>query len=650
MCGIAGIFHLHGGSVERSRLERMGLWLQHRGPDAQGVHLQQGLGLVHRRLSIIDLDPRSHQPMHIEHCWLVYNGEIFNYPELRAELETLGHSFRTESDSEVLIRAYLQWGRECLNRFNGMWAFALWDEHQQALWCARDRFGVKPFYYVLRDQEFRFASEPKALLGDDPGLRRVNWRALGRYLVEGITDDEPETCFADVRPLPAAHDLWLRPGQELQFRRYWQLTPGLSAEAGMAIARSRLEGLQPPACLSFEPAQLPEPLDPACEEAAEVLRHLLQDAVRLRLRSDVPVGTCLSGGTDSSALVAFAAAQRSQPIRTFSSDYQEADCSESAFIQAVVEGCGTQATRLIPRPEELPGIMERLVWHQDEPTASAALFTQWKVMQSAHGSVTVLLDGQGGDELFAGYLPYFEDFLWDQVMASRENEEIGPAQEVCQRNFSRWVAKARWQRRLPRFLRKREKFKPDPYTPPHLLREELRQSMLGLDRSRTPRDPAWPGRLSRRLAHDLAHLSIPQLLRYEDRNSMAFSLEARTPFLDYRVVEFAFSLPNHFKLQRGWTKFVLRRALQGHLPPQVVGRRDKKGYPTPASHWFRGPLKEWLAEHLFSPEAEEWFQRSRLQRLFDQHQSGQDMSWDLWRVLHVLVWKRQFIEGKAYSS
>ena len=207
MCGIAGIFQNQGHEVDRERLSRMGTLLAHRGPDAQGIYSEGGLGFVHRRLSIIDLDVRSEQPMRVEHCLLIYNGEIYNYLEIRSVLEGLGHRFRTEGDSEVLVRAYLQWGRECLRHFNGMWAFALWDEQKQELWCARDRFGVKPFYYAEVGAEFRFASEPKALLGDDPGLRRINPRALGRFLVESICDDENETFFAGLKPLPPAHHL-----------------------------------------------------------------------------------------------------------------------------------------------------------------------------------------------------------------------------------------------------------------------------------------------------------------------------------------------------------------------------------------------------------------------------------------------------------
>lgn len=646
MCGIAGVFALQGQTVERARLERMGQLLAHRGPDAQGV-LQEGLlGLVHRRLSIIDLDPRSQQPMRIEHCLLIYNGEIYNYLELRAELQQLGHTFRTESDSEVLIRAYLQWGRDCLTRFNGMWAFALWDEKRQGLWCARDRFGVKPFYYVRRQGEFRFASEPKALLGDDPELRRLNPRALGRFLVEGVCDDEEETFFAEIRPLLPAHQVWVT-REHFDLKRYWHLVPNLGLPAGLAMASQRLQSSPSSPTLEFPPAQLPAHLHPEFYTAVEALRALLQDAVRLRLRSDVPVGTCLSGGMDSSSIVSLASALTSQPVRTFSADYGEADCAEGPFITAVVEGCQTMATRITPAPEQLIEVMPSLCWHQDEPSGSATLFTQWKVMESAHGQVTVLLDGQGGDEIFAGYLPYLEDFIWDQALAGREQRQLQPAQELAGRSFEKVAAKARWQRRLPTFLRKREQFKSDPYKPPGYLCKDLQQALWSVDRSRTARDSGWPDRLSRRLAHDLTHVSIPQLLRYEDRNSMAFSLEARTPFLDYRLVEFAFSLPSEFKIDVGWTKCVLRHAVSGLAPAAVVERRDKKGYPTPASHWFRGPLKDWAADLLHSQRCREWFDPTSL---WNDHLAGNDRSWELWRILSVCEWRRLFLQGEGFVA
>ncbi len=652
MCGIAGVYHLQGRPVERARLQRMGALLAHRGPDAQGIHVQDGLGFVHRRLAIIDLDERSQQPMRVEHCLLIYNGEIYNYLELRAHLEGLGHTFVTESDSEVLVRAYLQWGRDCLHRFNGMWAFALWDEAKGGLWCARDRFGVKPFYYTQRDGEFRFASEPKALLGDDPGLRQMNLRAVGRFLAEGIMDDEPETFFQEISPLAPAHELWIGAATGLQIRPYWKLTP-MTLAGGLELASARLSNAGAVAAESFDvPQDLPVHEHPQFYTAVEALRALLQDAVRLRLRSDVPVGTCLSGGMDSSSIVALASGLCGQPIRTFSSDYQETDCSESEFIQAVVDGCGTQATRVVPSPHELAQVLDQIAWAQDEPSGSAALFSQWKVMQSAHGQVTVLLDGQGGDELFAGYWPYFEDFLWDRAFVGKAAPELGPAQQLTGQDYRRQVSKAGLQRRLPEFLRKREKLKPNPYKPPALLAPELARSLLSFDRSRSASSPVWPDRLSRRLAHDVTHVSLPPLLRYEDRNSMAFSLEARTPFLDYRLVEFAFSLPAEFKIQRGWTKRVLRSAVAGLVPPQVVSRRDKKGYPTPAAHWFRGPLKSWLAEHL-SPQAvraSEWLDPAAVQSLLASHESGQDRSWELWRVLSLLTWQRLFLRGQGFAD
>ena len=640
---------MQGQPIEPSRLHAMGSLLAHRGPDAQGIYNQAGLGLVHRRLSIIDLDARSEQPMRVEHCLLIYNGEIYNYLEIRAVLEGLGHSFRTESDSEVLVRAYLQWGRECLQHFNGMWAFALWDEQKQQLWCARDRFGVKPFYYAEVGSEFRFASEPKALLGDDADLRRMNPRALGRFLVESICDDEEETFFAGLKPLPPAHHLWVSREGGLNMQRYWALAPGHNFEAGLELASVRLQGAPSVPTLSFPDPKLPVHTDVSFYTAAEALRALLQDAVRLRLRSDVAVGTCLSGGMDSSSIVSIASALNSTPIRTFSSEYSEPDCSESDYIRAVVEGCGTQATRVIPQPEELIEAMAKICWAQDEPSGSATLFTQWKVMQSAHNQVKVLLDGQGGDEIFAGYLPYLEDYIWDLAGQGQEKSELAAAEELAGRSFAKVAKKARWQARLPGFLRKAEKLRPDPWKPPAYLQASLREGMLGVDRSRTPAR-SWPDRLSRRLAHDLTHLSIPQLLRYEDRNSMAFSIEARTPFLDYRLVEFAFSLPSSYKIHQGWTKRVLRTAVAGLAPPEIITRRDKKGYPTPAVHWYRGPLKSWVGDQLSSQSAREWFQAERLDRLFREHQAGTDHSWEIWRVLSVLEWKRLFLSGEGFAD
>ena len=663
MCGIAGLYSFAGPPVEARRLERMAQLLAHRGPDDQGIWVSPEpgrVGMAHRRLSIIDLSAAGHQPMHIEGLTLCYNGEIFNYLELRAELETRGHRFQSDCDSEVLVRAYLEWGPDCLTRFNGMWAFALYDPRHQQLFCARDRFGVKPFYYAVREGEFRFASEPKALLGDDPALRRYNPKALGRFLSEGLIDDEEETFYAEILPLPAAHHLVVNGEGQLKLSRYWNLDPSLQLDPALEKAALAMDTApswdslrRTP--LSFATGPLELERDPAFFTAVEAFQALLADAVRLRLRSDVPVGTCLSGGLDSSSIMCIASSLITQSMLSFSSIYEEPGCNEKAFIETVVEGCRTRAHRITPTPEDLPRVFDKIAWHQDEPTAGPGLYSQWKVMQVAQGKVTVLLDGQGGDEVLAGYHPYFEDYLFTRAATCDRRslaEEAAAISSLTGRDYSDVLARARHHYRWPRFLRNLKRPRAGKIKPPAYVSADFRDQFARIDARRAAPAALFEEKLNQRLYHDITRTSIPGLLRYEDRNSMAYGLEARTPFLDYRLVEFCFALPAVYKIYKSQTKRILRRAMAGHIPQEVLHRQDKLGYPTPAAQWFRGSLRSWVEDTLRSPEfaATGLFQTEPVLAVLKAHDAGEDRSWELWRFLATLSWHRQFIQGQGFNS
>ncbi len=658
MCGIAGI--LSGqGPVDPGRLERMSRLLAHRGPDDQGIWSdpEAGLGLVHRRLSILDLSERGHQPMHRGSAVLVFNGEIYNYRELREELKDLGHHFSSDTDSEVVLEAWL----ECL-------------------FCSRDRFGVKPFYYAFKNGEFRFASEPKALLADDPSLRRMRPDTLMRFLAEGLVDDEGEaTFYPEIHRLPPAHSLTLEEGR-LRVWRFWTLQAEPALEAALTRARSSLAGTPglselTRTDLEFEPsdaaAVFGTPAVRRIDEAAEAFRDLLVDAVRLRLRSDVPVGTCLSGGLDSGSIVSLASRMRPDPMDTFSSVYPQADCDESLFIRAIAGRCGSHAHEVQPQPTGLPDLFPRMMWHQDEPSAAPGIYSQWKVMEAARGHVTVLLDGQGGDEILAGYHSYFPEHLTSLAMRiasgeedeSRLWEEVRLIEALTGRSHAQDAQRALRRARRPRWLTRLGANRPGRIKPPHYLTGEFAASAMegravrdwlgrarGMARSRPPR--TFDDRLLQRLYNDLTLHSIPSLLRYEDRNSMAFSLESRTPFLDYRLVEFCFSLPAEFKISGAETKLVLRRAMSGLMPREVVERRDKLGFPTPVSHWFRNELKDWVESVFRDSRFRERgiLDPSEVEGILKRHAAGEDRSWDIWRFLSAEIWARQFLDGEGFPA
>jgi asparagine synthase (glutamine-hydrolysing) len=629
MCGIAGILSLD----ERATPELVAAMLdvqQHRGPDDRGEWFGEGVGLGHVRLSILDVTPAGHQPMLLDdRLVLVFNGEVFNYLELRDELEGLGHMFVTGTDTEVVLHAYRQWGGECCARFNGMWGLAIWDTERRELFCSRDRFGVKPFFYAAQGGEFLFASEIKGLLAASPALRRPDHAYLARFLRTSLCNDGEQTFFRDVRALLPGHSVTVRMGG-----------------GGAAMGR-------PVRFWSFDAQRSAATYDYRTPEAT--LRGLLEDSVRLRLRSDVPVGTCLSGGLDSSSIVALAAAQLDgAPVRTFSAVYPDAGYDESGYVRLVNAAFPTIPHEVTPQPDRLLEVMPRIAWHQDEPSAGPGLYSQWHVMRSAAGSVKVLLDGQGADELLGGYTSYFVDAvrsLGRRALARPSSDNLTAlrggwlaAKGAHGDDVLRMLVLGYLSEPMKRAVR------------PVLGRRGGTEVSPGYLAQWEPRRDAWAvdGPFHDRLANVLFDAvfvkSLPALLRYEDRNSMAFSLEARTPFLDYRLVEFALALPFDARISGSWTKAVLRRAMQGTLPDAVTWRRDKLGYPTPLAEWLRHEFRADAEAVIFSREFRERgiFDDAGVRRLWSQHVNGDcDNSWNVWRWLSVEFWFREFIDGPA---
>ena len=600
MCGLCGIVE-HGAPPAVDEVEAMLAGLAHRGPDGRGVFADAGVCLGHLRLAIIDLSDAGLQPMRDGELQLLHNGEIYNYLELREELGAKGHTFSTATDSEVILAAYREWGERCVERFNGMWAFVIWDAARRTLFCSRDRLGVKPFYYRLDQNRFTFASEPWP-------LRRAgaNLRAVRAYLEQGYLDEGDETFFAGVMRLPPAHSLTFGPSG-LKRRRYWSLEP------------------------------MPPPRD-----AAEAVRATFLDAIQLQLRSDVPVGTCLSGGIDSSSIAVAVAHHGHEHQKTVTAYFDDSGFDERPYARAVIDRTGAEPHWVTFDDGDLVSDLPSIVRAQGEPFGSTSICAGWYVMREARrAGLTVMLDGQGGDELLAGYRASFGYRLSDLLRAGRLTEASHELRAFAEVHGPRWTAVALATPHVPERLRLAARGHLRGASA--LVAPQLRAASPAVDGN----GAVFPDRLRRQLHTLLTRRGLPELLRYEDRNSMAHSLEARVPLLDHRLVELAFSLPGGELIRRGETKSVLRRALSDLLPPEVATRRDKLGFVTPEARFLRGAVGG-LASDVFASQSfrERGFvdARAATHRLA-RHRSGDIRAgMELWRALNLELWAREFLD------
>lgn len=642
MCGIFAILTLKPSESDPETWKDMSQSIEHRGPDDQGYALFElereqlpvtfkeinpevqgqrrggSLLLGHRRLSIIDLSSSGHQPMCNEtgSLWIVFNGEIYNYLELKDELLKKGHFFRSTSDTEVILHAYEEWGEECLNRFNGMWAFALWDVKRKRLFCSRDRFGIKPLYYYSNGKRFVLASEIKAILQDNAIRRVENQARVYDYLAYGDLDHSEETLFQNIRQLPGAHSLVLDVEREaFRFRtfRYWDLDYRERSETG---------GVE------------------------DTFFDLLEKSIQLHMRSDVPVGTCLSGGLDSSSIVCLTKRfLRANVHKTFSACFDEKKYNERHFVEEVVELTRPDPYFVYPRAEDLFDDLRSLIWFQDEPFGSTSIYAQWKVFELAKKhDVKVILDGQGADELLAGYHPYFGYFLSELLRTfqlGRFFGEYGKIRKLYQYShvwFLSHLAVSLFPPGVVDCLRRGAL----SYTA-GWLRNDARPD------HRTRRERRFRNLLFDRLYHSLTRGILPALLHYEDRNSMAHSIEARVPFLDYRLVEFVFTLPMSKIIRDGTTKMILRESMRGVLPESIRNRRDKMGFGTPAETWFRTVLREPFRDILSSKSFEDrgYCDVRKIKESFDTFCGGKNlMSSTVWRWINLELWFRMFIDQK----
>jgi asparagine synthase (glutamine-hydrolysing) len=600
LCGVIGIF-----TDDREAmlpLERMAAALLHRGPDGSGMWTENAVGLAHTRLAIIDRESRSAQPMHYASRYVLsFNGEIYNYRELKEELKREGYAFATESDTEVIMAAFDRWGVDCLHRFNGMWAFVLVDRSARRVFIARDRFGVKPLYFAAFSKGVAFASETKALLCHPSISRTPSLEYSNSYLVYGPREYSGSTPWVGVERLESAHyiessieDLvrgYVKP------RRYWKLE-GIDSDEHYDESRA--------------------------DQLADEYRDLLDSAVRLRLRSDVKVGSALSGGLDSSSVVALVNAQlrsvgQSDKQETFSCVYKTPGtlyCDESSYINLIAKRLDVNSNQVEPVASDIPDFHRQMIYYLDHPPESTLMSGWHTFMRVAKTDVVVTLDGQGADEQLAGYPRYLIPHLAYSRRPMRDSARI--ARMPGAGAFVGLGLAAALTRRvgMPRLL-------------PNVLKAAGKQVYDG-----SPLNSA--------LSFDCAN-SLQNLIHYADRTSMAFSIESRMPFLDFRLAEFLAKIPAAYKLHHGWTKHLARRAFSGTLPDEIVWRRDKMGWPIPEGYWFRGVLRDWLVSKLRSSS---FLPQLRVSREDYEKQGTAEQLRRSIRMLNLAVWHDVHVEQR----
>ncbi len=626
MCGIVGIIRRDATAVDEVLLSRMCAAIRHRGPDDDGFYVNGPVGLGMRRLSIIDLKS-GQQPIHNQDrtAWIVFNGEIYNYRELREKLEKLGHMFYTNSDTEAIIQAYDRYGADCPKHLRGMFAFAIWDERAQELFLARDRVGKKPLLYAQLKGEFVFGSEFSALLLHPDISRDVDPEALHYYL-SFMCVPAPLTAYRAIRKLEPGHTLRWRKG-EIKIERYWQ--PDFSQKINISERE-------------------------AGERAIEVLR----EAVRVRLMSEVPLGAFLSGGIDSSAVVALMSEESSEPVKTFSIGFEEQDFSELHHARRVAEHLGADHHEFIVRPDALE-VLPVLVEHYGEPYADSSAIPTYYVARETRKHVTVALNGDGGDESFAGYERYAAMRLAEKYhrlpavlrgSVVQQAIELIPSSEIRRsriRDAKRFLQAASLPK-VERYLRWVSVFdadaKQDLYAENFRHETENMHAAELLDPWFTRANGA--GIVDAALLTDIMTYLPNDLLVKVDIATMAVSLEARSPFLDHHVIEFAASLPEKLKLRGLTTKYLLKRVLKQLLPAENLSRR-KMGFGIPIGHWFRGKLQQFLRETLLSEKAlnRGLFKPDRVKRLVELHtRAERDYSAQLWTLLMLELWFQRFID------
>jgi len=629
MCGICGKISLNNEPIDKVLLKNMISCLSHRGPDDEGIYIKGAIGLGHRRLSIIDLSPLAYQPMSNEDgtIWIVYNGEIYNFIDLREDLIKKGHVFRSKSDTEAIIHSYEEYGIECLKYLRGMFAFALWDEKDRSLFIARDRVGKKPLYYLHSQNAFVFASEIKSILQDESFLRKPDHTAIHHYLTYQYVPS-PWTAFEGIKKLPPAHYLVLRNGQ-VEIKRYWKLS---------YLPKHRMKE----------------------EDLGDEIIERLRESVRIRLISDVPLGAFLSGGIDSSAIVALMSGIMDEPVKTFSIGFKETAYNELHYARMVAERFRTNHVEFVVEPKAID-IIDKLIWHYNEPFADPSAIPTYYVSKLAREHVTVVLNGDGGDENFAGYGRYAAN-EFSRMMHRFFPPSVAKAVLPLVMILPHGKDPTNFFWRLKRFLQEYVKtpelrnghwlchftteMKNDLYEGDFLKQFSHVDSFdLLLDKYKEAEADSF---LDKTLYADVMMYLPDDLLVKVDVASMANSLEARSPFLDHEFMEFAAKIPSELKLKGRTTKYVLKESLKGILPDEVL-YREKMGFGVPIDHWFRNELKDMAYDIILGERARSrgYFKTSALKKILDEHSSYKwNWHYHIWNLLMLELWHRMFIDGK----
>jgi asparagine synthase (glutamine-hydrolysing) len=636
MCGICGAVNFDRQQyIGRSDLEAMNQQIVHRGPDECGSYLSENVGLAMRRLRIVDLKT-GQQPMSNEDgsLRLVYNGEIYNHQELRSRLEARGHRYRSQSDTETIVHLYEEYGRDCVRHLRGMFAFALWDAQKRRLFAARDRLGIKPFYYLHTPELFLFGSEIKTLLAY-PGVRsQMNRACLPEYLAFGYLSG-PETMFEGIYKLPPGHTLEVDESGDLNIEQYWDLDLQETEDV-----RSR-------------------------HYYAQGYRDLLEQAVSSHLMSDVPLGVFLSGGLDSSVVAALTTKIKGEPIKTFSVGYEETPYSELSFAREVADHIGSDHHEVHVNPREFLDSLPKLIWHEDEPIVWPSSVALYHVAKLAREHVTVVLTGEGSDETLAGYTRY-PWTIWNARFDSLYRNLVPSSLRRRLRNTvaDSSLLPAGARRKLEHTFLGRDgdswaSFYFDNFYSAFSASE--REGVLTDDFQTDPGVPYqnsmrfWKkskGDLLTRLLYTDIKTYLVELLMKQDSMSMAASIESRVPFLDHTVVEYAVKIPSQFKTRGLNGKHILKTAVEDLLPKSIICR-PKMGFPTPWRSWLEGPQLEKIEALLLEPRAVERdiFKREAVRGLFAEHRSRvKDHSNRIWRLLNLELWQRLFLESDCPSD
>jgi len=610
MCGICGIINFDNKPVEEKSIKTMMQVMKHRGPDDDGVFIDGNIGFGFVRLSILDLSPLGHQPMFdgTNRYMIIHNGEVYNFIEIREELKKKGYKFRSNTDTEVILYSYIEWGEDCLNKFNGMWAFVIFDTVSKKVFGSRDRYGVKPFYYFQTDNLFAFASEIPPLLTLLSGKPNPNNQSIFDYLVFNRTDHTNNTFFAEIKKLQHGNQIIIK-NNNIKIKEWYNLRQKVSNSVGFS--------------------------------SAEDYRSLLSDSIKLRLRSDVPVGVCLSGGLDSSSIVSLLLKDfEKKDLNTFSAVYNDGQTGNE--LEFITEYKPLLKNMFFTKPDAITLIddLVSFVKAHGEPIPTTGPYAHFKVMELAKNNVVVTLDGQGADEELAGYHYFFGFYFKDLLRRFQLYKLLKEIFNYILIHRSLYGIKSFFYFLLPGKIRNRARINEkgyllDEFAKKYEGKNIIAESLYG---SKSLYDSLL----------DHFEYKLEHLLKWEDRNSMYFSLESRVPFLDYRLVEKTLALSSDFKIKNGRTKHILRESLKGILPEKIRLRNDKIGFETPQDEWFREAIWQSTIKELL--ESESFKNRKivnieKVKKLYEKHLSNEvNASNELWKCIHLELWFRQFID------